>query len=243
MKGGRKKEHEPVAIWQDIEKLSLSWDSAKELFHYDRIDSTFESLLPQASLRAGAIVFFAAAIIAVILAFLSSIGMTYFEAFRYETIAELHGADIEPEIDFSGLVPYSLYLLLFIVPFSMVFTLVYEWVAWRLLKLTGGKGEFKKQYQLASILTLSMSMVMALELLAPVPFLSYLAFFAFWLLFMYFGFFVRCRAYALVHDISFLHAFVIFVVVSAVAIPIAFFAIQNAVGLFNVPLPAQSAGV
>lgn len=184
------------------------WASAKRLFYPLGVEKALKQELPRTDLRLGIYVFLAAALVSAILTTAVASWSIYMAAFEYKVLAEV--SDIgKTEIWWGDLAPVALFQFLFMVPFSLVFSLVYEGIIYKIMRLTGGKGGFTKQYYLSSLVAFSLAMSLALGFLLPVPCFWLLAVLGILLLTLYFTFYVNVKAYQLVHGVSYLHALVI----------------------------------
>ncbi|MDD5340514.1 MAG: hypothetical protein PHV13_04680 [Candidatus ainarchaeum sp.] len=188
--------------------LNAAWGAAKSLFDYRKVDETLKQRLPGADLRSAVVIFVAAMLLGAVLSLIIYIESLYFAAFSYKTLAELAGSTVEPQPDFSTLGQFALFLAL---SSAIVFLacLFQDGIAYYALRLTGGKGTFTRQYYLSSLVALSMAISSAIMIFGVVPCAGALAFFAYVAMTLYLMFWVRCRAYAMVHGLSGLHVFVI----------------------------------
>ena len=207
---------------------------AKSLFHYNKAQHTLKQELPNANIRLALTVFLAAALISAILAVAIAAASMYMTAFEYGTLSEASNID-EPEIQWKDLVPVALFQFLFLVPFSLVFGLAYEGIAYHAIRITGGKGTFTQQYYLSSLVALSLTLSLVLGFLTPVPCLQILAVLALMVLALYFTFFVNAKAYQVVHDISYPHAFAIVLLLIIPGLLVILFAISVASAFFGLP--------
>lgn len=188
----------------DIATLAGAWGTAKRLFDFRKADEALGSQLPSAGIRKAVLIFLAAGVLSTIISFAAYVELAYFSAFTLKTLAEYVGSAIEPQPDFSGAVPFALFLLIWL-PFAFILALAQEGAVYYGLKLTGGKGTLAGQYYLSSFVALSMAMASGLALLGPVPCVGGLALLAYVVAVIYFVFAVRCRAYARLHDLHYLH--------------------------------------
>lgn len=210
------------------------WDSAKNLFHPKRVEAALKQEMKNAEVRLGVLVFLAAALLTAILTVAIMAESLYAAAYEYNIVSDMIGA-AEVDVDWGALVPFTLFQFLFIMPFGLAFSLVYEGIVYKLMRVSGGKGTFSQQYYLSSLVALSLAMSIALGLLGPVPCLRLFVALAIIVLALYFTFFVNVKAYRIVHDISFLHAFVIVVLLAVPRILVVMYVVDAAAGLFSMP--------
>ncbi len=225
-----------------MEDLSRVWGSSKSLFSYGRIGETFKAELPHSDFRLGLAVFAVAAILTAVLASVSKVEEAHFGVFTYNTVAEI--ADIgQAVLDTGLLLQFALFQFLFIAPFSMVFSLVYERIAYQIFRLIGGKATFAQQYYLASIIGLAMAISTALGLLVPLPCLGPLAGLAFILITLYFVIFVSSKAYEIAHQLPFVHTLIIVLVLLLPRAIVMSFILIEATALFGLPEYYNISGV
>ncbi len=214
--------------------LETSWNAAKSLFDYRKADETFSRMLPDADLRAAVSIFVVATLLGAVLSLAIYAESLYFAAYTYKTLAELAGSSVEPEPDFSTLGTFALFLLFSTVTVLLV-CLFQDGIVYYALRLTGGKGTFTRQYYLSSLVALSMAISSAIMIFGVVPCAGALAFFAYVAMTLYFMFWVRCRAYAMVHDLSYLHVLVIVFLSCIPALAILIAANGAAAGALHLP--------
>ena len=218
------------------------WQSVKDLFYYNRVGPALAKELPNAGLRLGVYVFLAAGLVSAILTIAITAFSMHMAAFEYSMISEV--SDIgEAEVQWGGLLPVALFQFLFLVPFGLVFSLVYEGVVYKAMRLSGGKGTFAQQYYLSSLVALSMAISSVLGLFGPVPCLRLPAALALLLLVLYFVFFVNVRAYQVVHDVSFLHPFAIVLLLAIPRLLVVMFIVNAAAPFFSLPEFISYSGV
>jgi hypothetical protein len=220
------------------------WECAKALFKYDKIEETLKGEIANADLRRGIYVFVGAALLSAIIAIGISAEAMYLVAFEYNTLADMAGGG-EAIVQWENLIPFGLFELLFLVPFGIVFSLVYEGVSYQLLRLSGGRGTFAQQYYLSAVVALAIAISSAIGLVAPLPCLQLVGLVALVGLTLYFLFYVSVKAYEVVHDVSFLHAFVIVVLLVVPRFLVMAVIANTVAGLFGLPelMPYQISGV
>ncbi len=217
-----------------MEVLSRVWGSSKSLFSYKRITEAFKAELPHADFRSALAVFALAAVLTALLASVSKVEEVHFGIFTYNTVAEI--AEIgQAVVDTNLLLQFALFQFLFIAPFSMVFSLVYEGIAYRIFRLIGGKATFEQQYYLASIIALSMAISTGLGLLIPLPCLGPLAGIAFILITLYFVIYVSSKAYEVMHQLPFVHTLIVVLVLLVPRAIVITFVMIEASALFGLP--------
>jgi hypothetical protein len=181
-------------------------DNSKNLFNYSKVEKSLKGELENADFRLALYVFLAAGLISAVLAVAGAATALYMGAYTYDTLSEI--TDIgQIEIQWEVLLPIALYQVL-LVPLGIVLSLGYEGAAYKIFRLTGGRGTFEKQFYISSLVMLSIAFASALNILISVPFFQILAVLVLLGLAIYFVFYVSVKAYEIVHDISGLHAFV-----------------------------------
>lgn len=209
------------------------WAGVQALFNYKNIDATLKELLPGAGLRSAILLFVLGLLLSAFLGLAVSIEVEYFKAFTYDTLADA-GMVTEQAFNMAGVWSLAAFLLLFGVPFGMLLGVLQEGAAYYLIRLSGGKGSFVQQYYLTAVIGMSLAASNAVLFLVPVPCAGFLAAVLWIALALYFAFYVRCKAYELVHDISLLHAFVIVLFVSIVMTLAGSWVNDAVMGIFSV---------
>lgn len=187
--------------------MNTAWETAKSLFDYRNANERLGQRLPEADLRAAVAVFVAAMLVGAALSFVIYAETLYFAAFTYKVLSEAIGGPA-PEPDFSTLGPFAIFLLL-TAPLTLLVGFFQDGIAYYALRLTGGRGTFTQQYYLSSFVTLATAMSSSIMVFGPVPCLGTPAVIAYLVVAIYLMFVVRCRAYATIHDISYMHALTI----------------------------------
>jgi hypothetical protein len=220
------------------------WESAKLLFNYKKVEGVFKKELPNADFRTGLTILIVSALLAAGIALGSTLETAYFGAYTYNIVSEIIDVG-HAEILLENYIPIALFLLLFMAPFIVIFGIAYEWIAYQIFRIIGGKGTFKQQFYLSSFVSLPIAASTLISFLVPLPFLTLIAMLAMILVSLYFLLYVNPKAYQLVHNIRFVHAFL---VVAALFIPrflVFTFMLSEAGSFFGLPetLPYEITGV
>ena len=219
-----------------VNDLRQSWKDAWDFFDYRKTDTTVDGAIARADFRNGVVLFLLGTLFASLVAFILISLSTYFAAYSYPSISE-KGVVAEPDIDMSSIYPVAAFLFLFGLPFSFLLGLVQEGAIAFILKLTGGKGTFRTQYYLGAVVGLSIAIAGMIGFLIPFPLLGLVAVLAEVLVTIYLMFYIRAKAYARIHDVSYLHSLVINILV-LLPTTVAGFFIGNAVmGYFQILAP------
>ncbi len=213
--------------------MNTAWDTAKSLFDYRKADETLRQRIPEADLRAAVLVFVAVTVIGAVLSLVIYAEALYFDAFTYKALSEAIG-EPAPEPDFSLLGPFAVFLLL-TAPLTFLVSFCQDGIVYYALRLTGGKGTFAQQYYLSSFVALATAMSSSIMVFGPVPCLGAAAVLAYLVVGLYFMFVVRCRAYATVHDLSYLHVLTIVFLSCIAAVALLFYANGLAAGALHIP--------
>ncbi len=208
------------------------WAAAKNLFYPMGVEKALKQEKPRADLRLGIYVFLAAALVSAVLTTAVAAWSIYMAAFEYKVLAEVSDID-NVEVHWEDLAPVAMFQISFMVPFSLVFSLVYEGIVYKIMRLTGGKGEFTKQYYLSSLVAFSLAMSLVLGFLLPIPCFWLLAVLGILLLTLYFTFYVNAKVYQLVHGISYSHALVIVLLLAIPKLLAIMFAANEAAVFFG----------
>jgi len=243
LRGTKKKYRSIVPIWESFNcdqpiKLDMYADilraseTAKRLFRHNEVVVCITQELKHSNLNLALILFFLAALLSSIVMILAAGELTYLSAYMQDN---LQVSVEDPVIDYSVLVPIILFQILFAVPFTLIFSLIYEGSLYHALKLTGGKGTFTQHYYIASVVALPTAASSLMYLFVPLPCIALLAFLTWIGLSIYLLFFVGIRAYQLVHDISYLHAFLITLIIFVPSRLLVMFVTANAAVFFGIP--------
>jgi len=209
------------------------WETVRSLFDFRKADAALAQRIPEADLRAAAVIFAAAALLGAALSLVVYAETLYFEAFTFKALTEASGG-VAPEPDFGSLGPFA-----FLVAITGVLTffmnLFQDGIVYYALRLTGGKGTFTRQYYLSSFVALATVVSSSVLLLGPVPCMGLPAVAAYVILGFYFMFWVRCRAYARVHDLSHLQVFTIVLLSCIPVVAILLYANGAVAGALHIP--------
>lgn len=210
------------------------WESIKSLFSFGKAEETLRLEIGKADYRLGVYVFLLAAMLSAIISVAITAVSMYFSAFEYNTLAAAAGYE-EAVIDWSGLLPWALFQFIFLVPAGLVFSIIYEGLAFKVMRITGGRGRFGQQYYLASIVTFATVMASAIGLLSVVPCMQLIASLGIVVLTLYFIFYVGVKAYEVVHEVDFLHAFVLVLLLAIPRYIILAVAVNMVAPVFGLP--------
>ena len=185
--------------------LDELWDSSTKLFNPRKIDETFKAEIPKASIKKAWIVLGIAVILSVLISIINTVEAAHFSIFTYDTLAEV--ADVEDiQVDWSPFWPFVVSRTGILIPSMLAIIYAFERLNFEVLKRTGGKGEFKGQFYIISIIAFALMIASSLLFIAPVPCIGAPIVILFILLSLYFGIFVTGKAYQAVHGIGFWHA-------------------------------------
>jgi hypothetical protein len=205
-----------------------------KLFKHDKVEDTFRDELPNADIRAGAMIVVASGLLMAMLAILILLERMHLLDFAFDVAAE-PGMEVPLLIGKEQVLPFALFQLLFNAPVFILLTLVYEGLTFGIFRASGGEGSFGGHFYLSSLALLAMAISAGLGLLSPLPCFDILAGLALMILTVYLTLFVQVKAYQVAHGISFFHSLV---VVALLAVPrfLVMTFITNAVSpLFGLP--------
>ena len=223
----------------DLERV---WESSKSLFNYKKVEETFNSELPNSDLRTAIMILAAAALLSSGISAISTVVMALFGTYEYNVISEV--ADIgQAEFDMEPLIPFILFQILFLAPFSLAYGVVVEGAAFKILKLFKGRANFAQHLYLAAIGTLSLAMASALIILAPLPYLQFFGAVGLIVLTVYFVTYVTAKAYETAHKLPLLPvlAFVLLMLIPRLLVMQAI--LKIAAGFFGIPETYEITGV
>lgn len=225
-----------------LEKLSLCYAVAKDLFYPDRVKKGLERLVP-ASERGLAIgIFLLSGLIVFAMSFLTSLESIYLANYASELISEVKGIPM-PSLELSSLLPVVAYQFIIYVVLALALALIFEGISFGLFRISGGRGKFREQLFLASIISLAFSFTTALSLLMPIPLLNVVSSLAIIVATGYLVFYVTTKAYTIVHDVSFMHALVVLVISGLPRIAVTIFAMQALAAALGLASPTDIQGV
>ncbi|MBU0532216.1 hypothetical protein KKB44_01855 [Candidatus Micrarchaeota archaeon] len=223
-------------MYKDAQRL---WERIISLFDYSKVETVLKEELPKAEMKTALSLILIAAVFGSLISVLTLLETMQLVNFSYDMASDLTVTQ-QPQITISELVPFILFQFLFNAPFFVVFGLVYEAISYGIIKTTGGRGTFTQQYHLSAIVMSALMLTSTLSFLLPLPCLQIFAFLGLLLLTLYFIFFVSVKAYGIVHDISFLHALTIVVILTVPRFVLLVTLTNEAAMLFGLP---QTAGV
>lgn len=224
-----------VRQWNDcLEPFARSWESAKNLFYPDRMDATLQEALKRADVVLAGRLVLLACLIALACCLLMSFESMKLAEYMAQTFADMVGipAPVADPMDLAKLVVFYLVLQ---VPIPLTTVYLQEIAAFRLMRLTGGKGTFAQQFYLSSIITLSLSFLAVFYLFIPLPALPCVVIPAIFLVGAYLAFYVNCKAYALVHGTGYLHALAIYLPLSVLRMIMLYYVGDALTGMLDPP--------
>lgn len=217
-----------------IESLAKTWGAAKAVFYPKKVSETLEGVFPEADARLAWSVFILAAIITAAIALCTTYESVQLANFNSDTIASVTGTAI-PHV--SNVEIYQLVILEMILtlPLALVFVPVYEYSAYLLMKASGGKGTFKQQLYMSSIVALAIAFVNLLNFIAPLPCFPLIVAIAEIILLAYLVLYVSAKIYSRVHNIGYVHALIIVAVLTLIKLAITFLILNYIAGYLGVP--------
>ena len=193
--------------------LDELWDSSTRLFNPKKVEETFKAEIPKASIRRAWIVLAVAVILSVVISIINMVEAAHFSIFTYETLAEV--ADLDGiQIDWSPFWLFVVSRIVILIPSMLAIMYVSERLNYEVLKRTGGKGVFKEQFYLVSLIAFALMISSSLLFIAPVPCIGAPVIILFGLISLYFGIFVTGKAYQAVHGIGLWHAIIVVIVMN-----------------------------
>ncbi len=217
--------------------LAELYDKAVVLFNYRKIGGAFS----EKGEMNKALIFLGLSILAnVVIQVVTEIEAGYFGIFSYETLAEVVPVE-ELIISWDPVIPFTLSRLAILVPFMFLSAYVFEWIAFKLLRITGGKGTFVRQFYYASIISFAVTLSSLILLLSPIPCAGLTFVLAYIVLSMYFSIYVTSKSYQVIHEVGLKHALAI-VLLLIIPRVVAILAINEIFGAFNLPLAPFEVG-
>jgi|GEM_PF-3311346 len=217
-------------IWQ-------AWDFTKKTLDYRKVEAVTKEIAPKGNFKDAAVVLVFAAIYSAVISILMNVMALYTARAFYVLL----GVNI-PEIELNAelLAPYAIYFFGLIMPLGLVVILISQFIQFRFLKLTKGKGSFDRQLFMYSLLTLAISIMSTVMLTMFFPCLNYITVIFFLGFLIYTQFYLQTKMVSVLHQISGLHAFVAVLIGTIISIAIVFVAseIAAAIGIL-IPVPEE----
>jgi|GEM_PF-2310375 len=218
------------------------WNSAKELFHYEKVEKTLKKEIPHAGIEKAFVVMAGASLLLGLIAIGALLETWHMVNYLTDLAAESAVAS-PPPVTMDEIVPFIMFMLLFNTPFFIIYAFIYEGVVYGIMRATGGRATFAQQFYLSSIATLSLVFVSALVLLTPLPCLNLLGAIALVVLSLYFTLYVNVKVYQTVHDVEFAHSFLVVVVLLVPKFWLMLVASNAAAAFFGLPPSIDLSGV
>ena len=207
----------------DFQAVVKSWAGAKDVFFplrltkrsqdIKRIEEVLQPLMPLAELRLALGLVLLSGVLLFLIALSTTLVSLQLANFASDALTQVTGV-AQQGLTLANLAPVAAFQFVLYVPLNLAITLIYEGLAFGIIRLTGGKGTFAQQLYLSSVAGLSMSFASVLSLFAPLPCIQVVAGIALVLLTLYILLFVIPKAYTLVHGIGFNHAFAITIILT-----------------------------
>jgi hypothetical protein len=225
-----------------MSELERVWKSSKSLFHHKKVEETFNAELPNANLRGAIIIIAVATLLSSGISAISTVEAAFFGAYEYNVVSEV--ADIgHAEFEIEPLIPFILFQLFFLAPFSLIYVIGFEGVTFKILKLIGGKADFSGHLYLSAIGTLALAMASILILLAPLPYIQFFAAVGLILFTVYFVTYVTAKAYEAAHKLPLLHVIAVVVLMLVPRLVLMQIILKMAAGFFGIPEVYEISGV
>lgn len=218
------------------------WNSAKDLFHYEKVEKTLKKEIPHAGVKKAFVVLVSSSLLLALVAIAVLLETWHMINYLSDLVAESAVA-FPPPVTMDEIVPFIMFMVLFNMPFFIIYTFLYEGVVYGVMKATGGRATFAQQFYLSSIATLSLVFVSGLVLLTPVPCLNLLGTIALVVLSLYFILYVNVKVYQTVHDVEFAHSFLVVAVLLVPKLWLMLTASNAAAAFFGLPQSIDLSGV
>lgn len=154
------------------------------------------------------ILFLISAVFSSIITYLSDNLTNFFTQIYASTLAELSNNMQNQIIETS--IPYAIALI----PINFLTEIITEYLAYQIMKLSGGKGQFSQQAYFGSLTSISKILSMLLMFAFPFFCINIVAIVIFVILILYILLFVRPKGYAKIHELSTAHVLVSYLVVA-----------------------------
>ena len=198
---------------QGFDEIELAIESAKKMFVPKNIETIVAEVQDKGNIKRAITLSAIAAIMTAAVGFLVNVESIYFAQF---TLNALHEIGVSNAADFA--IPYQKIFLLFLasIPISIIGGYIYDYAAYRLAKLIGGKSTFEKQYYISSILGISAFFASLILIISPVPGIGFVGAVVYLIANIYISIYARTIAYSKLHQISKIHAFLIVIILSII---------------------------
>ncbi|MFH1261037.1 MAG: hypothetical protein ABII39_03805 [Candidatus Micrarchaeota archaeon] len=205
------------------------------MFHYNKVDGVVQEEKDKGSMKEAFLIFLASFILsALILVGVNALNIYIFE-YEYNSLVADGVTMDDPGISWDMLGNIILAQFIFFVPFGILLSTASEGITFYLFRFTGGKGQFKQQYYLAALVSLSAIMASTVGFLLILPCIKIIVVFALAIISLYYALFVGVKAYQIIHDVTYLHAFVISVVMLIIRTGILTIIMKGVATIFGLP--------
>lgn len=211
--GGKREKNKPQSSFRidevggmSVEAVSASWNGAKALFDFGKVDATLSGLLKYANRKLALWMFVLGGFLLLALAFLTTVESIHIANLESETVSDIIGAPAQA-VGLEILLPVLVYQFILYAVLSLPINLAHEGAVFLLVRATGGTGKLDTQLYMSSVVWLAVSMSLAVTLLQPLYCLAAVALASMVIVSMlYLMIYVGSKSYALVHGISPAHA-------------------------------------
>ncbi|MFH1785260.1 MAG: hypothetical protein ABH842_02440 [Candidatus Micrarchaeota archaeon] len=222
-------------IKKQIESFSpfvKSWESAKALFTPKKIDSTLKESIKLADMNLAIKIFILASIIATFLTLLGLVEIIYLLNFTSETMTDVFGVE-QQMMTLEDIIPLAIFHIITGIPLALFMNIGGEFLAYKIAKISGGKGTLAQHLYLISVITLALAMLNVIALALPIPCIQIIA----WIInivgMIYLWGYVASKAYSEAHNITFVHSLTIIIIVSIIRFAIMITVINWLTGALN----------
>jgi len=248
MQSGRKRSSEYAEAYRAfvsrwgaaVGPFAASWDAAKGLLYPDRAEGVLKDSVKRTNLRLALLIFGLAALITLLLAMLAMLESLGLAQYTADTMAEVTGIPAQAE-DSTVLNAVAFHQAAMYIPITLILLAAHELLVFGMARATGGTGRLDQQLYLSSLVSLSVAFVSVAYLVLPLPCLNVAAGVALIIWSAYLVLYVNTKAYALVHDLSFTHAFVINVIPLVLRLTAIYFISSALATELGIPISVQGA--
>lgn len=220
--------------------FTASLEAARNLLYPDRAAAALSDSVQRADTRLAMLIFGLAALITFLLSAFTMFESLWVAQYMADTMASM--TDSPVQIEGSGMISSLIvHQAIISIPVALVFLAAHELLVFGMARATGGRGRLDQQLYLSSLVSLSVAFASAVYLFTPLPCLNIAAMAALLIWSAYLALYVNPKAYALVHGVSFLHAFIMNIVPLALRVAAVAFLSGALATALGIPVYVQGA--
>lgn len=192
-----------------IADIAKGWQSARDMFSFDKHTEAVLDASKRDDIRLAFGIIVLAGFVLLAIGIANTAEFVLFANAKYDTMAEITNTEM-PSIDYSILIPASIYQFFLYVVFGTVVMVGSEGIAFGLARITGGKGTMGQHMYSSSVVWLAAAFSMLSSFLLPLPCIGIAGLLAVvFITTLYVMVYLYARSYSAVHGISIPHGIAI----------------------------------